>query len=164
MKKVIIIILVVFLILAIILGTIGFLVFRFLNKEKDSITANEFKKAFEEKDFIVVDVAEQFAEFSHIKKVYLAIEKDNNYQIEFYQISDEESAIEFYNNNKSIFESYKGNTSTETNLAISNYAKYTLSANGQYMVVSRIDNTVIYVDVDSSYKDEVQDLLENIGY
>ena len=32
------------------------------------------------------------------------------------------------------------------------------------MVVSRIDNTVIYVNVDDNYKDTVKDILDELGY
>ena len=32
------------------------------------------------------------------------------------------------------------------------------------MVVSRIDNTVIYVNVDNNYKDTVKDILDELGY
>ena len=32
------------------------------------------------------------------------------------------------------------------------------------MVVSRIDNTVIYVDVDDNYKENVKTILDELGY
>ena len=35
--------------------------------------------------------------------------------------------------------------------------------NGKYMVVSRIDNTVIYVNVNDNYKDTVKDILKELG-
>lgn len=34
----------------------------------------------------------------------------------------------------------------------------------KYQVVSRIDNTVIYVDADEAYKDDVKDFLKQLGY
>ena len=45
-----------------------------------------------------------------------------------------------------------------------NYSKYTLEANGKYSVVSKINNTILYVNVDSQYKDTVKDIIDEIGY
>lgn len=42
--------------------------------------------------------------------------------------------------------------------------KYTLSSNNKYMVVSRIANTVIFVNVGSQYKDTIQKLLKEFDY
>jgi len=45
-----------------------------------------------------------------------------------------------------------------------NNSKYTLKTNGEYKVVSRIEDTVIYVDVDEKYEDDVKEILKEIGY
>ncbi len=79
-------------------------------------------------------------------------------------MSDESSAIGFYQNNASRFETMKANSSAQTNISGKNYSKYTLSSSGKYMVVSRINNTVVYLNVDSSYKDEVKTILSELGY
>lgn len=70
----------------------------------------------------------------------------------------------FYNTNKSIFEAYKDNSSVETNFNGKNYSKYTLNTNGQYMLLSKIDNTVIYLKVDSENKDSINKLMKELGY
>jgi len=89
---------------------------------------------------------------------------DDDYQIEFYELSNEENAIDMYATNKIRFETSKGNSSAVTNFDFKNYSKYTLTTNGKYKVLSRIDNTLIYIDVDKDYKDIVKDLLKEIGY
>ena len=159
-KKPLVIVLVVILILAIILG----IVFVSLNKEKTSISANDFKSSMQGKGYIIQDATSQFSSYDYIEQVYLAISNEYSYQIEFYVLSDEAYATSFYNNNKSNFESSKGDVAAETNASLKNYSKYTLSSNNKYSVVSRIDNTVIYLNVDSSYKDTVKDLLDELGY
>lgn len=133
-------------------------------KDKDPITVTEFKTKMENKEYTVVDVQEQFAEFDYVKNAYVALEKEGNYQIEFYEISDEANAVGFYGNNKALFESSKGTIVAETNITVKNYAKYTVNSGGKYNVVSRIANTVVYVSVDSKYKDAVNDVLNSIGY
>lgn len=160
MKKPVIIVLIVVAIIIAILGV----VFVNLNKEKTSITASSFKNFMEQKGYIVSDANSQFSEYDYVKQVYVATNGNYSYKIEFYELSDENYAMSFYNNNKSIFESSKGSASAETSASLKNYSKYTLSSNGKYMVVSRIDNTVVYLNVDDSYKDTVKDLLKELGY
>jgi hypothetical protein len=118
----------------------------------------------QQKDYTVLDANSQFSDYDYIQQVYIAVDSNSNYQIEFYELSDDSHATIFYNNNKEIFEESKENTSAETSVDLKNYSKYTLSSNGEYMVVSRIDNTVIYVDVDQNYKENVKDVLNELGY
>ncbi len=159
-KKVVFTILGIILFIAIVIG----IVFTFLNKEKSPITAKQFKTTMEEQSYIVADATEQFSQYDYIKQVYVAAPSDYIYKIEFYELADDSYAMGFYNNNKSIFESSKGNSSKETNVNMKNHSKYTLSSNGKYQVVSRIDNTVIYLNIDDSYKDDAKSLLKELGY
>lgn len=160
MKKTVIIGIIAVVIVIAIVGVI----FINLNKEKTSITASDFYTTMSQKGYVVQDSSNQFSEYNYLKESYIAAIKDYSYQIEFYELVDDSYATNFYNNNKSIFESSKGSVSAETSVGLKNYSKYTLSSNGKYMVVSRINNTVIYVNVDDSYKDTVKSLLNELGY
>ena len=148
---------------AIIVTIVG-IIFINLNKEKTSITASDFYTTMSQKEYNVQDSSNQFSEYNYVKQAYIAVSKNNSYQIEFYELEDDSYATQFYNNIKSIFESSKGTNSVESNVELKNYSKYTLSSNGKYMIVSRIDNTVIYVNVDNNYKDAVNSLLKDLGY
>lgn len=133
-------------------------------KDKKSITADEFKNTMESNDYIVQEATDQFSEYDYVKKVYIALSSDSSYQIEFYQLSDEDYATSFYNNNKSIFEKSKSSKNLETSVSMSNYSKYTLQTNGKYKVISRIGNTAIYLNVDTEYKADVKNILKELGY
>jgi len=160
MKKLVIIVTLVMLIIFTIFGV----VFMNLNKEKTSITSSEFYNIMSQKGYSLQDANNQFLDYNYIKQVYIALSSDYSYQIEFYEFSDDSYATSFYNNNQSIFESSKGNASAQTNVGLKNYSKYTLSSNGRYMVVSRIDNTVIYVEVDDNYREDIKSILDELGY
>ncbi len=134
------------------------------NRNKESITADQFKDKMENMNYIIVDAKDQFDEYDYIEKAYIAISKDYEYQIEFYEIDGEEQAISFYNHNKNIFESYKTSVSYETSVSIGNNSKYTLTTENEYRLLSRIDNTVIFVHVDKEYKDKINEDLKEIGY
>lgn len=159
-KKILFIVLGIILVVGIALSVL----FVSLNKEKESMTPSEFKSVMKEKEFVVSDATSQFSEYEYVEQVYIAAPSSYEYQIEFYELSDDDYAIRFYNNNKSIFESSKGSTSGETSVSMKNYSKYTLSTGGKFKVVSRIDDTVLYLDVDDEYKNEVEDLLKELGY
>ena len=155
-----------FIVLGIILVLVigGIALFSSLNKEKESMTASEFKTLMEGKGFVVSDATSQFSQYDYVEQVYVAAPSDYSYKIEFYELSDETYATAFYNNNKSIFESTKSGASTESNINGKNYSKYTLTSNGKYMVVSRVANTVAFVNVSSDLKDNVNTILKELGY
>ena len=156
MKKNIII----FVVVAIILGVGIF----FITNKKVSITGTEFKNIMKEKNYVVNDAKNQFESYDYIKKVYIAASSDYSYQIEFYEMSDSNKAMSFYNTNKNIFESDKGSLSSNYSVNISNYSKYSLSSDSSYKVISRIDNTVIYVNSKKENKDKIKKVLKKLGY
>lgn len=134
------------------------------NLNKEPISAKDFKDIMEEKDFEIVDAINQFEGYDYVKKAYIALEEDYDYQIEFYRLDEEDDAIYFYNLNKDKFEAQKGSASAETTVNMGNNSKYTVKTKDEYKVVSRIEDTVIYADVDEKYEDEVKEILKEIGY
>ena len=58
----------------------------------------------------------------------------------------------------------KVTTSVETNVSVEKYSKYTLTTNEYYMVVTKIDTTLIFAKVSKNYKNNVNDTLEKLGY
>lgn len=135
-----------------------------IGKRKDSITPDTFCSKMQDKSFTIVDSTEQFSSTDGVQNVYIAIAPNYTYQIEFYELSDDSQAEESYEKNIQTFEKSKTNVSSNTEVKLANYAKYTLLSNGKYMVISRINNTFIYVNADSDYKDDIDDILSNFGY
>lgn len=131
---------------------------------KIAITSDDFKSKMESSGYTVQEATNQMSDYDYIKQVYIAISSDSTYQIEFYELSDNDYASSFFNNNKKTFEDSKSSGSTETSVSVDNNEKYTLTTNGKFKVVSRIDNTVIYLNVDDNYKSSVKDVLKNLGY
>lgn len=150
--------------IAAILITVAVVVFAFLFQTKDAVSLSEFKMEAIEKHYDVINVKEQYSAYDFILSADIAVSKNREYQIEFYVLSDEQHAKEFFLTNKAQLESYKGNVSSNFEKNFKNGNKFAMSSNQQYMVVSRIDNTVIYLRVDEKYKDEVKDFLDEIDY
>ena len=135
-----------------------------INLNKTSITAEDFKTKMEAKGYSIKDATNQFSDYTYVKQVYLAINSDSTFQIEFYELENESYAKNFFETNKTKFEESKGSSSAYSNVDIGNHSKYTQSSNGYFSVISRIDNTAIYVNVSDNYKDTVNSVLKDLGY
>lgn len=144
---------------------IGFLILLSLTGcgKKTAITTADFKSITESHSYTTVDVTSQYASYGNINEATVAQSPDG-FQVEFYVLDDEGNATSMFNTNKSDFESYKGNYSSESSSSMSNYSSYTLTSSGYYMHLCRVDNTLLYVKVSDTYKDSVKDLINELGY
>lgn len=131
---------------------------------KEPITADDFKTKMEDKGYVVIDPMHITEYTPEIERVYTAQNKNNSYEIIYYQIDSDDNAKKIYNGIKNDYEKLKTGAVLETNVDLKNNNKYTLQNDGQYKVVSRIDNTIIYLDVADSHKNEVKDILKYLGY
>ena len=129
------------------------------NKKK--IDGEKFKEIMGEKKFTVVETGNN-EDNSDI--AYIAQDENGRYQIEFYTLSSIDNA-------KSKFKSYKDainneNTSNRktNNISTSKYEKYTLETSKIYYVISRIEDTMIFLTVDPEYKSEVNKIIKELGY
>jgi len=132
--------------------------------EKTSITAETFKTTMDASGYTVQDATSQFADYPQITQVYIALGENGAYQIEFYEFDSVESARMMFNGNKSNFEATIIDNYSKSSSSLANYDRYVLTANEQFKVLSRIDNTLIYINVPVEYKDAVKTVLEQIGY
>ena len=69
-----------------------------------------------------------------------------------------------FESNKDYFKDREGSTRVTSSYSIGNYNLYSLTSNGDYMYLCRVDNTLLYIDVEDEYKDEVKDIVEELGY
>ena len=118
----------------------------------------------ENKGFDVQEATEQFVNYDYIKQVYIAVNNSSNYQIEFYETLDTSGAENFYETNKEVFENEKESSSAYSSVDLGNHSKFSLTTDGKFKVISRIDNTIIYLNVDEKNKSEVKNILDELGY
>lgn len=136
----------------------------FTGCSKTAATGESFKELAEENGMVTVDAKSQFSDYDYILEAIIAAPEDNTYQIEFYVLSDSSFAASFFENNKTKFEQSKGSNYSDSSSSGDNFASYSLTAGDRYMFVEYIDNTVIYIDVDKSNKDEVSDFVKALKY
>ena len=104
----------------------------------------------------------QYSSDDSIKEGYVAY--NNNWQIEYYVLDTVKTASSNYDTNVEIFNESKGNSSSYVEFEGKNYKSYSLTSNGQFMYICRVDNTFIYANVSEEYKDDVKAFIKEFGY
>ena len=139
------------------------IVFLVLGKGKESITASEFYDEMNDEGLMVIDVTDQYASYG-IDEAYIAVESNQEYQIEFYELSSVSKAENMIETNNEYFKDRAGSKRVTSSYGFGNYDIYSLTSNGDFMYLCRIDNTLLYIDVDDSYKDEVKEIIDELDY
>lgn len=125
-------------------------------------TTDDFVKLAEEKKMKITNAIDQFGYVDFIEEANVATA--DGWQVEFYVLSDVVEAEGMYETNVAKFEDKKANSSTETSSEMGNYDSYGLTTAGFYMYVARVENTLIYLDVEEEYKEEAKAFIEEFGY
>ena len=133
-------------------------------QSKQALTAEDFKSKMEEKGYDLQDCTAQFEGYDFVEQVYVAIDEEGSYQIEFYDLSDDAHAKDFFNNNVQIFKENKSGVNTNSSVSLGNYEKYTQTDDDQFSMISRIDDTAIYVVEEKENKETVEAVVKELGY
>ena len=131
---------------------------------KKAITIDEYKDIMSTNSFVLNNAKNRISVNSNIKDIYIAANPKDNYQIEFYVLESVDTAKTFFSENKTRFSKEVGKNKIETKFKKGNSEKYTVTSLGQYRLVSRIENTVIYLDTRESNKKKVDEILKELGY
>lgn len=160
MKKGLKIVLLISLVLVIAAVVVFFVV---IDKEKEYMSAKEFYDEMEDEGYVMVDITAQYAAYG-IDEAYLAVKPNQEYQIEFYELSSVSKAESMFESNKDYFKDRAGSKRVTSSYGFGNYDIYSLTSNGDFMYLCRIDNTLLYIDVDDSYKKEVKEIIDELDY
>ena len=130
---------------------------------KSEISKEEYTKIAEKNKLIVVDVLDQFAGNEEMESATVAASPEN-WQVEFYVLESKEAAKKMFNKNKEEFEAISNVKKIETNINGTNYEKYTQETEGLYMVLTRVDNTLLYVKAPDNAKEPINSFIKELGY
>lgn len=132
-------------------------------EERKPISSDSFKLVAEDDDYTVKDVTDTLKNKKGIKEAIVASVK-TDYQIEYYVLDDNEIAQKMYTRNKNRFENVKSSLDKAEVTETDNYSEYKVTSRNRYMLVCKIDNTLIYASVEEKYKDNVTNLIKRLGY
>ncbi len=132
-------------------------------EEKKPISGDSFKLVAEGDKYTTKDVTKNFKSDSGITEAIVAA-VENQYQVEFYTLKDSKTAQKMYDRNKKRFENIKSSLDKAEVTETDNNSEYKISTNGRYMLLNKIDNTLIYANVEDKYKESVTTLIKQLGY
>ena len=122
-----------------------------------ALSAEEFKTISELEKYNISDVSSD--EIYNSQEAYFAIDRKGNFQVEFYVFANEEDAKNIFNKIKETLDSdiyeIKKTWFSDRWLAKSNWS---------YVVISKIDNTLVYSSSSSIYEQEINNLLSALEY
>lgn len=131
----------------------------------EPLTAKEFKTFMEDKGLTVTNEIDSANGDSSYDSIYVASDL-SKYSFEYYFMKDIESASDLYTMAMNNLDStYKDDSSARiTSKRINNIGKYEVSASDYYCVVWLNENTVMYITGYIENKEEIKDILNELGY
>ena len=133
--------------------------------KKEVVSTVDFEALATQKGYIVQDGTDYFASYDYVKLATLAAPQDKSFQIEFYELNDEAVAMSFYDTNKNNFIMMKSSNADEVTKNGKNFDLYQLEMYGRFMMIERVDNTVIYVNsTEASNRTVIESFLKELKY
>ena len=155
-------------ILLIFLASIMILSLVSCSMNKTPIDTDAFIEAAKTYGLTPVDITEQYKSSGYVNKGTIAAKSEDGvnilYQIEFYEIDTVDNAESMFAQNKQSFENDQDSANSYSSVNVGNHEHYNITIDGRYKSVRRIENTLIFLNVDVQYKDSVNEFLDTIGY
>lgn len=129
-----------------------------VQSNKSPITVDEFYSQIQETDYNIYKGNEILCD------LYIVCDDSGTRMVEFYKFEDDGAASRVFAATKERFEQEKGNSSIHSSVEFGKYAKYTLETNGQYKAITKRHDTLLYADVNSRYKNDVEDIFKKLDY
>lgn len=125
------------------------------------LDASEFKDHFGALGYTVTDSEEGKFESS----IYLVASKDDvPYKIEYYEFDEEIEAKKVYTKYYDNISEYITSDSKNQNTTGAVFAKTVATSEKEYIIISRVKNTLIFINGTKDYSKEIDKLLEDIKY
>lgn len=129
---------------------------------KTAITAADFTQTMETEGFTVMDVTAE-TETNDLATAVL-IAANQNYQIEFYVLTDADTGEGVFYNNRQLFDDDHSVKTLSSEVSSDNANYYAFNADGNFHMISRVDNTMLWCEADQTYREEIVALVEKLGY
>ena len=128
------------------------------------LTADDFKKEWGAIGYTVVDT--ETPEYDTYKrKAYMeASKEDVPFKISFYELENETEAQKLYKKYKDNLVNYLTTSSKNTETTGAVFSKTIAVSDQEYIVISRVKNTIIFIPGLKEHKKIIDDMLEHVKY
>ena len=125
------------------------------------VDSKTFKEHFSAVGYTVSDKEEARYE----SDTYLVASKsDVPFEIKYYEFKDEKEAQKVYEKYKDSIVEFITSTSDNTETTGAVFSKTIAKSEKEYIVISRVKNTLIFIEGTNEYSKEIDKLLEDIEY
>lgn len=125
------------------------------------LDTQEFKEHFGALGYSTTEDVESLYES---KNYVVATKEDVPYKIEFYEFEDEVEAKKIYKKYKDNISDYITSDSKNKETTGAVFAKTIAKSENEYIVISRVKNSLIFIVTTNDYQKEVDSLLDDIKY
>lgn len=126
------------------------------------LRTDDFKEHFTELGYTISDTEKPKYDTG---KTYLVATKEGvSYKIEYYEFEDEIEAKKIYEKYKKSIVNYITSNSKNHEVTGAVFSKTTVNSDKEYLVISRVKNTLIFVAGTQDAKDEINKIVEDIRY
>jgi len=130
---------------------------------KNALSPQEFKSALEAEGFRVINLTSKYE-----GKVETALVASNkNYRIEYYKLNSPDEAQSLFDTKDEIFKKTYATEKTrksKSSVKGKNFITAIYDTQVKYMFVSRVDDTVIDVDINQRYKESAEEVIKKLKY
>ena len=131
---------------------------------RTAIDGDFFEDTMKDLGYSVANITNQFESGDNIEIALEATDYSKTHKINYYKFNDRLSANDSFRGNLKDMEDTIGNSGYSSSITIDNYKKEAMVADGEYRVITKIDNTIVYVRADSSCRYDIDLALKAIGY
>lgn len=125
------------------------------------LDAKEFKSHFEDLGYTIVKNEEDDVD---AETSYIASKDDVEYQIKYFEFEEEVDAKKLYQHYKENLGSYITSKPQNKETTGAVFSKVVSVSEKEYIVISRVKNTLIFINATNDVSDDIDKILEDIRY
>ena len=139
------------------------LIILFVGCKKNNVELNEFIETARFNGYIIEENKTGYEEYSYIKDIYYAVNRQNAYDIQFLILENDEYAKKFILSNvDEIKENIDSNSYVKSD-SLTNYEFYHAENENTYYLIIRSKNNIIYVTAPIDYINEIEEFLSELS-
>ncbi len=139
------------------------LVFFLLGCSRQDLTLESFIDIGTYNGYLIEENMRGYEEYTYIKKIYYAVNRENAYDIQFIELENDEYAKRFYAINQAELMQNVNNNTYVKNVTRSNYSIYHIENDEKYMLVIRNKNNILYVNAPINYINEIEEFFDELA-
>ncbi len=98
------------------------------------------------------------------ENISVVVADNGKYKILFYEYKDEKASRDAFSLREEAFDRKYHEKYMSLKQNSDNYNYYSFTANEEFHIISRVDNTLFFCEADKKYKDEILAFAEELGY